>query len=371
VHYRAHLQETEAQTVLFFYTGAQKDTYRRGILDTLSYPAGHILEYSYRMKNIQKGLQRNIYKPAVIVFVDMDEREEAHYMPLRAAKVVIPWIVDGQDSERIRFALRLGDFIRYKEGNRHAWHSKLLKLDDRRDLGTDQRLFVIEVPEDEDQDYRSLEDDPGMTAWEEVAVAVSKSTLLKEAVFVKLDLRDLQSTHPLKVEQMESQRIYRLRSGKVYGLNIAVFKGEHAKKGETAITLSSSNDLVGVGQPFQAVVSGLVEHFSLITCKRTVGDNLIALGVAAAEPIDNVVNTPHPFLLLRVSTPGAALSWFVVLVAIGGFLAALDPDSIKETSMFPHTYKLAAVFAKVLGALCLAAAAFLAFRKLPSGNASG
>ena len=48
--------------MLFIYTGADEKspTYRRGILDALSYPAGHVMEFSYRVKYIEKSLHPKV-----------------------------------------------------------------------------------------------------------------------------------------------------------------------------------------------------------------------------------------------------------------------------------------------------------------------
>jgi hypothetical protein len=78
-----------------------------------------------------------------------------------------------------------------------------------------------------------------------------------------------------------------------------------------------------------------------------------------------VVNTPSPVLFLQMSISRSTLWTFVVLVFLGGLLVSLDKETMATISCSPALFIW---LAKLLGSVCLARAAFLAFRKLPSGQ---
>ena len=360
--------------MLLFFTGAEEDrpTYRRGILDSLSYPSRHLVEFSYRQQNIQPNLLTRDLRGqnAVIIFVDIDASGAATYMPLRVAEVVkhSPF---GNNSarDRIGFTFRLGEFVTYPDPDSDSnsqtnWHSRLALLDPDRKVNNRFRFFVIESGFEPSRSATA-------NAWEDVVTAVARSTKLHKAIFVKLELRNLADAESLPLKAVGEQQVYQMRPGTVYALDLAVYTNPPAKgatAGEAKITLSRSSELLEVGQPFQSVVSGLAQQRALISCKRTVEKNLVALGVTAKEPVANEVNTPHPFFLLRISLPWEDFALILGLVFLGSFLVALDKDSMKEVlPLFAERAALFAVVAKWFGAGCLALAAFLGLRKLPSG----
>jgi hypothetical protein len=360
--------------MLLFYTGAEPErpSYRRGILDTLSYPSSHLQEFSYRRQYIQPALlQRDLSgQSAAIVFVDVDPHGDATYMPIRLAAIVkhSPFAGAGQ-RERIGFTFRLGNFVTYPDSGadpqRH-WHAQLAPLDAQRIVGGHLRYFVIEAD-------CQLASSATAKGWEDVVSAVARSNQLRTAIFVKLDLRNLDKPEPPPLQPVGDQRVYQMRPGKVYALGLSVYKNLPAQggaQGEAKITLSRSSELLEVGQPFQSVVSGLAEQTALISCKRTIEQNLVALGVTVEEPVANVVNTPHPFFLLRISLPWVVPTLIFVFALVGSFLVALDKDSVAGVLPVLSAGQAAffAVVAKWVGAMSLAFAAFLGFRKLPSGS---
>jgi hypothetical protein len=358
--------------MLLFYTGAEEKnpTYRRGILDSLSYPNGHVLNFSYRRQYIQPALlARNLTgQSAVIVYVDLDAHKAATYLPIRMAKVVTHLPFEGTaDRERIGFTFCLGDFVSYSGPNpQKAWHEQLAPLDAQRIVDGHLAFFLIEA------EFKPATS-AGAKGWEDVVAAVGRSNQLRNAIFVKVDLRNIESTRALPLKAVGDQQVYQMRPGKVYAVDLLVYKNLPADGGaaaEAKITLSRSSELLEVGQPFQSVVSGLAQQTALISCKRTIEKNLVALGVTAEEPVANVVNTPHPFFLLRISLPWVVPALIVVFAFLGSFLVAMDKDSVAEvtavlTVLAGHESFLL-VFAKWLGAVSLAIAAFLGLRKLPS-----
>ena len=292
------------------------------------------------------------------------------YMPLRFAELVrTPPNLTAKvpDEERINLALRLGDFVRYENKLPNCWHDEIGKLDAQRHGTGGSRLFVIRADPPQAWSHWTPQTlSQRQNAWEEVATAVSRSKLLSKAVFIRLDLRDPKTSQSVSLSGRNDREAYQLRSGGIYDLNVGVYTAN--ANALTEVTPSSSSDLVAVGLPFQSVVSGVAEHSSLLSCKRTVGDNVVALGISAKEPdpASGIVNTPNPYLRLRVSISTIELIAFVVLVFLGGFLASLDSGAIKEVCTSCGEGKFWGVAAKVLGSACLAGAAFVGFRKLPS-----
>ena len=355
--------------MLLFYTGAEEKnpTYRRGILDCLSYPSGHMLNFSYRRQYIHPDLlPRDLTgDAALIVYVDLDAHRKATYMPIRVVQVVKHASFRGvAERERLGFTFCLGDFVSYpgrgQDAHQH-WHSRLAPFDAGRTVEDRLEYFVIQ------SDFN-----PSTSAtaagWEEVVAAVGHSNQLRNAVFVRLALRNLESSGAPPLKQVAEQQVYQMRPGTVYALDLSVYRNPPADGGpaaEAKITLSRSSELLEVGQPFQSVVSGLAEQTALLSCKRTIEKNLVALGVTTEEPVANIVNTPHPFFLLRISLPWEDLALILFFVFLGSFLVALDKDSI--ATLFAERAAFLAVVSKWLGAGCLAAAAFIGLRKLPSG----
>jgi hypothetical protein len=358
--------------MLLFYTGAEErnPTYRRGILDCLSYPSGHMLNFSYRRQYIQPALlaQDLSGQTAVIVFVDLDADGVATYMPIRVAEVVKHSPFEGAPArERIGFTFRLGDFVTYPDniGDPQRYrHAQLAPLDAQRIVGGHLDFFVIQADFVPDSSSTA-------TAWESLVAAVARSAKLRDAIFVKLELRNLESPGSPPLDAVGDQQVYQVRPGTVYALELSVYKNLPAGGGpaaEARITLSRSSELLEVGQPFQSVVSGLAQQTALISCRRTIEKNLVALGVTTEEPVANVVNTPHPFFLLRISLPWQDFVLIVAFVFLGSFLVALDKDSVAGVlPLFAAQAAFLSVVAKWFGAACLALAAFLGLRKLPSG----
>ena len=369
----------DAEQVLVIYTTAteNKPTYRRGILDTLCYPNGHIQRYSYRRSQIQPALldsiQRNEGMEAVVVFVDIDNNKLATYFPLRFVRVLKPISANDDDGslgpgERVNLALLLGDFVEYTDmPDERKWHSLVSRFDERRNFqnGT-PTYFVIQAPNIFLRSERTT-----LMAWEAIVTAVSKSAKLRDAVFLRLNhlkTIDPSRADPKLLPYSRLRRMYEVRPAQVYELNLAVF--EHPRgtpRDETQLSVSCSNELVELDQPSQSIVSGLAEKSALVSCKRTVEDTIAVLTIKLKEPTRGVVNTPRPILHLHISLPGAILWTFVLLVFAGGLFVSADSNLIKEISATSYPVALA-LACKIVGSACLARAAHLALRQLPSGK---
>src|SRR5271163_686834 len=164
----ANTIEAEKPDVALFFTSAEdnKPTYRRGILDALCYPVGHVLQYSYRLHNIhpdlrpQEGKARTTPTSGVIIFVDVEyppsdkapsgsSFSRVTYFPLRRVNIIrFPSLKPGQhlaERERASYFLELADFIEYKTSEQeNQWHKKIAAFDSTRSFsGKNPQYFVI------------------------------------------------------------------------------------------------------------------------------------------------------------------------------------------------------------------------------------
>jgi hypothetical protein len=213
-------------------------------------------------------------------------------------------------------------------------------------------------------------------AWEDLVRAVSKSSEFQSAVFLRLDHITPYASSRVS-EQLhhyeDNRLVYRLAPGSMYRLNFSVFENlsSTAPPGkETRLkVLSGAKDILGAGQPFQSLVSGLVEKSTIINCKRTIENIITTLSILVDHEGSSsaLVNSPNPTLFVRVSVSRWTLFGFLACVFLGGFSVTVGTDFMKELCVTSHPVAMAAI-AKVVGAVLLAAAAFLAFRKLPSGD---
>jgi hypothetical protein len=361
--------------VLFYTTALQtRPTYRRGILDCLSYPNGHVLQYSYRIGQIDPLLRgtTSLHEGShgAIVFVDEASPREYVYYALRRVRVLrgLPADVEKRlaDRERAAIVLELHDFVEYASTkNPRQWHDRISAFDGARNIRDGKpEYFVIET-----QDIFTKASVTQLSAWEDVATNLAQSHDLANATFLNIEHpQNFESQVPLTLESSRNAPQYRVRPGQAYRLNIAIYDN---KGRETRLKLaSSSDDLVQVNQPFQSVVSGLSQKSALISCKRSIENRSVFLSVQVEEDStqqasNSTVTAPNPTLLLRVEVPWRTLITFFLLVAVGAFFVSWDPDLIKELSCTPHI-KTWGLIAKGVGAIALAFAAWIGFRKLPA-----
>ena len=362
--------------LVLFYTTATptRPTYRRGILDCLCYPNGHVLQYSYRVRQIDPNLLSELPRGShgAIIFVDEASKGQFVYYPLRRVRILDGLPADQAvrlgPRERVSLFLELADFIGYAPAhNPMQWNDRITPFDDiRRIQDGKPDYFIIKAI-----DIFTRASVAHLSAWEDVVSNVAKSHDLADAVFLNLENpQGFESGISLALKQGSHVPHYSVSPGEVYRLNMAVYE---AKGRETRLKLtSSSDDLVQVNQPFQSVVSGLSQKSARISCRRTTESKFIALGIevmedSSATDSKNVVNSPNPTLLIKIGFSTSTLLCFLFLVALGAFFVSWDPDFVKEISS-TEKFKLWGLAAKAAGAALLALAAWIGFRKLPSAN---
>lgn len=381
----ARRPDTETDKLIYLFTTAGKPTYRRGILDLLSYPTGHIQQFSYRVSDIHPAAYERLtstkQEDAVVVFVDMDAQDVATYVPIRWVKILETVAPSSDDpEEKAKLCLQLESYIGYQTAaDLKAWHYNLsVWLDSvRNEKKRGERYFVV-------AGHNVFESPPGsgQPSWENLVNLVSKSSRLGDAIFLRFDHLTSYGQPRAKVQlkpYRDGPRTYMLRPGQNYRLDFDVFVkqiGGSSQTGAPNVSLISSSELVVTTKPFQSIVSGLVQQFAVLSCKRTVERIKAALSVEIAEPKPPMVNTPNPVLLLEVSVSTKTLCWFLVLVFFGGLLVAFDKDALagflglvggSSQSFAASWLSLSLLFVKCAGSVLLACAAYLAFRKLPSG----
>jgi hypothetical protein len=262
----------------------------------------------------------------------------------------------------------LHEFVGYAHTHGAAqWDERITPFDTlRRFSGTSPKLFVTRAA-----DIFTKASVSDLSAWEDVVTNLAESHDLGSAIFINLEHpQDFDTRCPLVLDKTSDTPRYDVLPGEVYRLNMAVYGG---KGRETKLRLtSSSDDLIQVNQPFQSVVSGLAQKSALIACKRSIEKKLVALSIEVVDDSPGaqkgIVNSPNPTLLVRVAVAWWTLVKFFLLVASGAFFVSWDPDLVKETFCTPH-FKLVGLVVKGAGAILLAVAAWIGFRKLPSANA--
>ncbi len=375
--------------VLIYTTAApSKPSYRRGILDALCYPNGHILPYSYRRHHIRPELLENTKrlagKNAVIIFVDLDPEHHVTYFPLRRVKIRDVIFETGTanqpaERERVNLSLELYDFVEYQGPDKAQWQERVERFDSSRQIQNERpSYFVIEGSDTFPRSCHSV-----ATAWEDLVTAVSKSAGFAKAVFLRLDhIRPYDSNRESKsrYSHEHGRLVYNLRPGSIYRMNFSVFEilNSNSGNGTELEILTSAKDVVEAVQPFQSVVSGVAEKSTLIVCKRTIEKVITTLTVCLKGPAANEVNTPNPTIFARVSVSLVTLAGFLALIFFGSLFVSIDKAVVSEAFATWHPAILAhfaggypasmALVLKIVGASLLAWAAFLAFRKLPSGE---
>ncbi len=366
--------------ILYLFTTAanSKPTYRRGILDLLTYPSGHVQQFSYRRSDIHPSVDRLVSlkteAKAVVVFVDMDPNKVATYVPLRRVNILelTPTLVADptyNPEERVKLFLRIGSYIEYQSsGDFRQWHQLLAALDAAREVKAGRaKYFVVPGP-----DVFGIPQAPEQLSWEYLVNAVAHSTRFSDSIFLRLSHVHFYGRGQAEVTlgaYREGPRAYSLRPGQAYQLDFDVFvkPGAAPSQGQSPIVmLTSSSEVITATKPFQSVVSGLVQESAILSCKRTIEETRAALTMEIGEPVKDVVNTPSPVLLLDVSVSRRVLWVFLILVFLGGLLVSSDKDALGVILPNPALWLW---LAKFVGSVLLTIAAFMAFRKLPSGQA--
>jgi hypothetical protein len=381
----------DADNLLYLFSSASPDrpTYKRGVLDVLCYPKGHQLEFSYRKNYLQPPLfdQRASLKGArgAIVFVDskrfLSPAPEHRFIPIRFVNIMEVSPKEEakayRDATRIYVRVELQDLISFDS----RWDSEIKALKGRpippsdTVVGGRDYFYVIKgkdlFPRTCDFSQRDV--------WDQLVEVAATATTLKNCVFLSTEHpRPYLEPSPYLPLLGAKRKAYHLKPNSIYLMDLRVFE-PRTSAGFPQIEVKSSSDLIAVSSPFATAIGGPADHSVLIVCKRTIESSVATLVVdvlakvvtdssgqnvgQATAPIDVIAAKPQYLLSIE---PSNVVKWsFVILIFAGFSLTSTSKEFWGDWVCWPERF---AVASKVVGAICLAWAAFLAFRKLPSGG---
>lgn len=370
---------------LFSSAPPNRPNYKRGVLNALCYPSGHQLDLSYRKSYISPYLFNNrgtvSGKKGIFVFLDY-KKPDHDFIPIRFVTVLeLSLREEAQqflDTSRIYIRVELGDLIAFDPKSNDLIRS----LPGRPRVPTSSSLagtdYFYAV---EGLDHFPLHSQYAQRdIWDHLVEKVADASSLNDCVFLSVGhIRQFTQVERCGFSSYgEGQKAYRLRPNSIYQLDLRVYDKRHAPDSTQEVVIRSSSDLLGVSQPFVMGVGGPTDHSALIVCKRTVENTLATLVVdlqaqdSTSEGAGKISRTPavsviaaKPRYLLQIAPPRSLIFWFCGLVFLGAFLTSTSAEFYRDFVCYPEGWALAS---KMLGGICLSAAAYLAFRKLPSGG---
>jgi hypothetical protein len=386
---------------LFSSVPADRPNYKRGVLDALCYPSGHTLEVSYRKSYFQPALAQNLdslrNKQAVFVFIDYSASGSTlTFIPVRYGKILECRSKGSStqigDRTRIYIRLELDDLIPVED----LWDTWIKGIPGSpKPKGETARSYLVLANTAPIDKPTSSQDE----IWFDLVEKVAKAPVLDDCIFLSTGkLQKLkENTDCAFLEYGKDQKAYQLRPSNLYKMELRIFDKGNKPDTNQEIYVRCSSDLVTVSQPFATSIGGPSEHAVLLNCKRSIEDTLATLVVdvrqaeinsntqsktpitegADAGPAGNAVICAKPIYFLNVSVLRSILWWLVILVFFGVLLTSTSPEFFKEEGIqkllcwMPGTPSIWALGAKMLGAVCLAIAAYLGFRKLPTGSPGG
>ena len=384
--------KAEASIVYLFSSAPPgRPNYKRGVLNALCYPAGHQLELSYRKSYISPSLfdQRSSVrgKRGMFVFLDYKKTEDHDFIPIRFVTILelSPKEEAKQflDTTRMYIRVELGELIAFDS----KWNGEIRSLPSRPKLpnlshgphsAAADYLYVLEGP-----DRFPLKSDYSQRdIWDHLVEKVADAKSLNDCVFLSTGhLRHFPGRTQCDFSSYgQNEKAYRLRPNSIYQVDLRVFDSRHSSDSTQEVVIRSSSELLTVSQPFVTGVGGPTDHSVLLVCKRSVESTLAtlvvdlqprgsALGAESNEKATAIspasVIAAKPRYLLAIAPSRALLIWFTVLVLAGAFLTSTSAEFYKDFVCLPAVW---ALVSKMLGAGALSAAAYIAFRKLPSGG---
>jgi hypothetical protein len=359
--------------IIYLFSSAPPDrpTYKRGVLNALCYPIEQQVELSYKKSYFGPLLfenRRNLKgRRGVFVFVDYKGDGDDHiFTPIRCVKIlgVDPKELAKKYLETTRTYVRveLGKLLMYDP----AWNEAIRSVPGRPRpyAQAGSPTYVIEGPD--------LFGTPGDISqrdiWDGLTEELSKAKSLRGCLFLAtFHPRPFRGREPCTLKPYgREQKAYRLRPKNIYRLDLRVYYPQNASipAKDREINVRSSSELLSVSQAFATAHGGPEDHSVLIECKRTIESTLATLVVDLANSLPDVV-AARPQYLLWVR-PRLSIVWsFVIFVFLGFTLTSTSKEFYEAWFFCPEIWALGS---KVVGAAFLALAAFLAFRKLPSGG---
>ena len=379
---------------LFSSVPPNRPNYKRGVLNALCYPNGHQQELSYKKSYISPSLfkQRSTIQGKKGVFVFLDYKKPDHdFTPIRFLTInaLSPKEEAGQYSDTTRMYIRaeLGPLIPFDV----KWNDEIrsLPLRPRHPLGPDsagtEYFYVLEGPDlfPKTSNYSQRD------IWDHLVERIAEANSLKDCVFLCTGhISQFSKGELCKFSDYGNyEKAYRLLPNSIYQLDLRIFD-RHSADSPQEVVIRSSSELIAVSQPFITGVGGPTDHSVLIVSKRTVESTLATLVVdlqardSSKRDSSRVVNSEgetlgsspalviaaKPRYLLALAPSRFLIVCFTFFVFLGALLTSTSAEFYKNFVCRPEIWALGS---KIVGAALLSAAAYLAFRKLPSGGSAG
>ena len=379
---------------LFSSVPPDRPAYKRGVLDALCYPSGHRMEISYQRRYVAPLLidRRSELReqPAAFVFVDYNAQADHNFVPIRRAKIL--GFGPKEDAalysatSRFYVQLELGELIHFDEPLNEAIKSIAGRPVPYREQARPGDYFYMLEAGDVLPQHNILSQ---RDIWDGLVEKASHSKSLTNCIFLSTGhIRKHSDGDACLITAFGLEDLaYRILPNTVYKLNLRIYDRRKASIGTQEIVVRSSSDLLSVSQAFPTTLGGSAEYSVVIVCKRSIERSVAALildvrelmtarapgdrdeaGQAAGEPTSDVI-CAKPQYLLSISPPRLLVVVFVIFVFFGILLTSTSKEFFDALNCVRSV--LWAPLAKVLGAASLASAAYIAFRKLPSGGSGG
>ncbi len=387
------MQEPAKKTIyLFSSVPPDRPNYKRGVLNALCYPPGHLTELSYQKSYIEPSLVAQAKslkgRSAVIVYIDYKLDSDHDFIPIRRSTIaqLAPKEEAQSYSPSTRFYARIEllDLIPFEESwNQIIRDTPGRPVPHREGWQPGNDFFVLEAEDPFPQSCERSQRD----IWDHLVERVAKSRRLEDCIFLATGhLRDFRTGRECRFGWFRGtqEKCYQVRPNRIYRMDLRIFDQRHSPDTNQEITVRSSSDLLSVSQAFPTVVGGAVDHDLLIVCKRTLEKTLATLVVdvhgrpklsETERPLSKPEDQPQPSsavicakpqYLISISFSRSFIVFMLVLILGGAFLTGTSKDFYEDMSVAnPVTW---ALLSKVSGALLLALAAILGLRKLPSGG---
>jgi len=376
--------------VLYLFSSAppNRPNYKRGVLNALCYPAKHCMELNYQKSYISPTVfdNRDAWKDHEGYFVFIDYRHDGDlvFIPIRKFKVQSIYPAEQAqeyaEGTRIYVRIQLEELILFNDD----YNQKIRNIPGRPvpHMKPPAFYYALEYedfsPEISKRSQRDI--------WDDLVEHVAQAKSLNDCVFLSTgNIRQIGNDKDCDFvsygKDQAAQKAYQVRPNTVYKLDLRVYDLRHTPDSAQEIMVRSSSDLLSVSQPFATTVGGPSDHSVLIACKRTIENTLATLEVDVKQQVDlpdaekkdgektrsAKVISAKPVYMLSISVSKALLLWFIVFVFLGVLLTSTSKEFFDDICFTHPTFW--AVAAKFIGAVFVAIAAYLGFRKLPSGSA--
>src|SRR5271157_3424303 len=259
----------EELVFLFSSVPPDRPNYKRGVLNALCYPDGHILEVSYKSSYLDPRLANNleglVNKRAVFVFIDYKGTDH-NFVPVRYATILSCGPRESSKEilgrTRIYIRIELNQLIPQND----QWDAFIKKIPNRPKVwheGTKDYYFVLQHAGPAHVSSELSQAD----IWNDLVERVSAADVLNDCTFLATGHLQSFTSKPCELGALtKDQRAYRLRPHSIYKMDLRIFDRRNKPDTNQEIYVRSSSELITVSQPFATAIGGPVEHTVLLVC---------------------------------------------------------------------------------------------------------